>query len=252
VETGRIIGTITDSTGARIAGARVVILNELTGASSNTTSREDGSYESIPLRVGDYRVSADLAGFKRTIRDNLVLQIQQTMVVDIVLQLGEVTEEVTVTDEAPLLTVTDATQGQVIDNQKIVDLPLNGRDYNQLALLSAGTNQPGSGARVGGFSGSGMRATQNNYLLDGVDNNNAQIAYQGRQAEVVKPNVDAIQEFKVMTNAFSAEFGRATGAVVNVSMKSGTNEIHGSVYEFLRNEKLDAKNFFDSPTAPRA
>ena len=96
-----------------------------------------------------------------------------------------------------------------------------------------------------------MRSTQNNYLLDGVDNNNAQIAYQGRQGEAVKPNVDAIQEFKVMTNTFSAEYGRATGAVVNVSLKSGTNELHGSAFEFLRNEKLDAKNFFDLPNEPR-
>ena len=130
-------------------------------------------------------------------------------------------------------------------------MPLNGRDYVQLALLSAGVNQPAPGARSEGFSGSGMRASQNNYLLDGVDNNNAQIAAQGRQGEAVKPNVDAIQEFKVLTNSFSAEYSRATGAVISVNLKSGTNALHGTVYEFLRNEKLDAKNFFDLPDQPR-
>jgi len=251
VETARIIGTVRDQTGAVIAGAKVIITNTQTGVTYSTQSRETGIYESIPLRVGEYRVSAEAAGFKRAVLSGLVIQIQQTAVADLTLELGQVTEEVTVESTAPLLTTTEATQGQVVDNQKIVDLPLNGRDYNQLALLSAGTNQPAPGARVGGFSGSGMRATQNNYLLDGVDNNNAQIAYQGRQAEVVRPNIDAIQEFKVMTNAFSAEYGRATGAVVNVTLKAGTNELHGTAYEFLRNEKLDAKNFFDRPEQPK-
>ena len=251
VETARIVGTVTDPSGAVVAQAKVVITNTQTNLVSETSSREDGTYQSVPLRVGEYQVAVEASGFKRTVRSGIVLQIQQTAVVDVVLQVGQLTEEITVEGLAPLLTTTEATQGQVIDNQKIVDLPLNGRDYNQLALLSAGTNQPAPGARVSGFSGSGMRATQNNYLLDGVDNNNAQIAYQGRQAEVVRPNIDSIQEFKVMTNAFSAEFGRATGAVVNVTLKSGTNELHGTVYEFLRNEKLDAKNFFDRPDLPR-
>jgi len=251
VETARIIGTVRDPSAAVVAGAKIVITNVQTNLSHQTTSREDGRYESIPLRVGEYQVTAEASGFKRAVRSGVVIQIQQTAVVDLVLEVGAVTEAVTVTGAAPLLTTAEATQGQVIDNQKIVDLPLNGRDYNQLALLSAGTNQPAPGARVGGFSGSGMRATQNNYLLDGVDNNNAQIAYQGRQAEVVKPNVDAIQEFKVMTNSFSAEYGRATGAIVNATLKAGTNEFHGTLFEFLRNEKLDAKNFFDRPEEPK-
>jgi hypothetical protein len=251
VETARIVGTVTDQTGASITNAKVSITNVETGIGYDTATKETGLYESIPLRVGQYRVAVEAPGFRRAIRSGLVVQIGQTAVVDFALQLGQVAEEVTVTASAPLLTTTEATQGQVIDNRKIVDLPLNGRDYNQLALLSAGTNLPAPGARVGGFSGSGMRATQNNYLLDGVDNNNAQIAYQGRQAEVVRPNIDSIQEFKLLTNAFSAEYGRATGAVVNVTLKAGTNDFHGTAYEFLRNEDLDAKNFFDSPTAPK-
>jgi len=251
VETARIIGAIRDQSGAVVPGAAVLLTNTRTNQSFRVSTRADGTYESVPLRIGEYRVTVTRDGFKRAVREGITLQIQQTAVVDMALEVGAVTLEVSVTAAPPLLTTTEATQGQVIDNKKIVDLPLNGRDYIQLALLSAGVNRPAPGARTEGFSGSGMRASQNNYLLDGVDNNNAQIAAQGRQGEAVKPNVDAIQEFKVLTNAFSAEYSRATGAVVVVNLKSGTNELHGTAYEFLRNEKLDAKNFFDLPDAPR-
>jgi hypothetical protein len=251
VETARIIGSVKDQSGGLIPGAAVTITNAGTNVSYKTTTRADGTYESGPLRIGAYTVAVEAPGFKRVLREGVVLQIQQTAVVDFLLEVGQVTQDVTVTAAAPLLVVNEATQGQVIDNQKMVDLPLNGRDYIQLALISPGTNEQAPGGRTGGFSGSGMRSTQNNYLLDGVDNNSAQIAYQGRQGEAVKPNVDAIQEFKVMTNSFSAEYGRATGAIVNVSLKSGTNQFHGTAFEFLRNEKLDAKNFFDLPDAPK-
>jgi hypothetical protein len=251
VNTARIIGTIKDAAGAVVPGAKVAIVNTQTNRTFETVSRDDGTYESVPLPIGDYRVTAEQEGFRRSVREGIVLQIQQTVVVDLTLEVGQLAQEVSITAAAPLLSTTEATQGQVIDNKKIVDLPLNGRDYIQLALLSAGANQSAPGARTGGFSGSGMRSTQNNYLMDGVDNNNAQIAHQGRQGEAVKPNVDAIQEFKVMTNAFSAEYSRATGAVVSVSLKSGTNSLHGTAYEFLRNEKFDAKNFFDLPNEPR-
>lgn len=251
VETARIVGTVKDQSGALVPGAQVTMTNTLTGLSYRTVSKPDGSYESAPLRIGSYRVAAEQAGFKRAVREGIVLQIQQTAEVDLTMEVGEVTQEVSITAAAPLLTAHEATQGQVIDNQKIVDLPLNGRDYIQLALLSAGTSEPASGARMAGFSGNGMRSTQNNFLLDGVDNNNAQIAAQGLQSESVKPSVDSIQEFKVMTNSFSAEYGRAAGAVVNVTLKSGTNELHGTAFEFLRNEKLDAKNFFDLPASPK-
>src|SRR5581483_4718453 len=247
VETARIIGHVKDQSGALIPGATVTITNTGTKISSTTKSQADGSYESIPLQVGSYSVAAEQTGFKRAVHGGIVLQIQQTALVDIVMEIGAMSQEVQVTGAASLLTVNEATQGQVIDNRKVVDLPLNGRDYVQLGLLSSGTDPAANGARTGGFSASGMRSTQNNYLLDGVDNNDAQIAYQARQGEAVKPNVDAIQEFKVMTNSFSAQYGRATGAIINVTMKSGTNALHGSAFEFLRNEKLDARNYFDLP-----
>ncbi|MGH9630646.1 MAG: carboxypeptidase-like regulatory domain-containing protein, partial [Bryobacteraceae bacterium] len=197
VDTARIIGSVKDPSGSSVPAARVVLTNVDTGISHETVTRDNGSYESIPLRIGEYQVAVESTGFKRAVRSGVILRIQQTAVVDFIVEVGDVTQEISVMASAPLLTVNEATQGQVIDNRQMVELPLNGREYGQLALLSAGTNEPANGARVGGFSGSGMRATQNNYLLDGVDNNNAQIAYQGRQAEVVRPNIDAIQEFKV-------------------------------------------------------
>lgn len=251
VDTARIIGTVKDPSGAVIAGARISFTNVETNVSAETRTDGTGRYESFPLHIGKYRVSAELDGFKRAIRDGIVLQIQQTAVVDMVMELGTISQEVSVTAGAALLTVNEATQAQVIDNQKIVDLPLNGRDYTQLALLSAGAAEPAKGSRVGGFSGSGMRASLNNYILDGMDNNNRQLANAGRQAETIRPSIDAIQEFKVMTNSFSAEYGQAGGAVVNLGIKSGTNALHGTAFEFLRNEALDAKNYFDLPQDPK-
>ncbi|MGH9663193.1 MAG: carboxypeptidase regulatory-like domain-containing protein, partial [Bryobacteraceae bacterium] len=247
VETARIIGHVQDQSGAVISGAAITITNTATQISFRTKAQSDGSYQSPPLQVGSYKVTAEQSGFKLAVRDGIVLQIEQTALVDIVMELGQVSQEVVVTGSAPLLTVNEPTAGQVIDNRKVVDLPLNGRDYIQLGLLSSGTDPAANGARTGGFSASGMRSTQNNYLLDGVDNNDAQIAYQARQGEAVKPNVDAIQEFKVMTNSFSAQYGRATGAIINVTMKSGTNALHGTLFEFIRNEAVDARNFFDLP-----
>ena len=157
VDTGRIVGRVSDPSGAVLAGAKVTITNVQTGIAHTTETNPFGRYESVPLRIGRYRVEAERSGFKRSVRDGVVLQIQETAVVDLQLELGAVTQEVSVSADAPLLTTAEATQGQVIDNQKMVDLPLNGRDYIQLALLSAGANQTAPGARVGGFSGSGTR-----------------------------------------------------------------------------------------------
>ena len=143
--------------------------------------------------------------------------------------------------------------GQVVDSQKIVDLPLNGRFFTRLAVLTAGAAPTAPGARderTGGFSANGVRPYQNNYLLDGIDNNSLSEDLTNEASFVVGPSPDAIAEFKVQTNSMSAEFGRSGGAVMNVTFKSGTNQFHGSVFEFLRNSKLDAKNFFDPPPTP--
>jgi len=190
-------------------------------------------------------------GFKPVTRSGVQLEVEQRAELNFMLEVGALTEEVSVVAAAPLLNTMEASQGQVIDNRRIVDLPLNGRDYLQLALLSAGTAEAPSGSRYGGFSTAGQKTTQNAFLLDGLDNNPIELAGAQRRSEMVKPSIDAIQEFKVQTNAYSAEFGRAMGGVVNVTTKSGTNEFHGTAYEFLRNEKLDAKNFFDPPDRPK-
>jgi len=245
VETARITGTITDSSGAVIPGAKITFTHVATNTSFTMESDAVGRYISPPLKLGEYQVTVEAAGFKREVRSGIVLQVNQIATLDISLELGAVTETVSVTANAPLLDTTRSTQGQVIDNRRMVDLPLNGRDYIQLALLSAGAVEP-LGGRFGGFSAGGTRTTQNNYMLDGMDNNGTQIAAQARQAETVKPPIDAIQEFKISTNDFSAEYGRAMGAIVNVTTRSGSNELHGTVYEFLRNEKLDARNLFQA------
>ena len=250
VETARITGTVADATGAVIPGATVTFIHTATNAEAEAETGATGQYVSPPLRIGQYRIEVSADGFKRAVRTGVVLQVQQTATLDFSMELGAVTESIDVTADAPLLATTEATQGQVIDNQRIVDMPLNGRDYTQLALLSAGTVQP-IGGRFGGFSAAGQRTTHNNFLLDGVDNNNLQLAAQGRRGETVWPSIDAIQEFKVSTNAYSAEFGRALGGVVNATIKSGTNEVHGTVFEFIRNEALEAKNFFDDPDADK-
>jgi hypothetical protein len=251
IETARIAGTVTDSNSAVIVNAKVTLTNVDTGVAFETSTAMNGRFESVPLRIGRYRIAVEAPGFRRALRDGITLQVQQTAVVDFQMEIGQLQQEISVTADAPLLATTEATQAQVIDNKKIVDLPLNGRDYIQLALISAGTGDPARGARAGTFSGAGMRSGMNLFVLDGMDNTNRQSAAQGMQGDSVRPSVDAIQEFKVMTNLFSAEYGRAGGAVVNVTLKSGTNEIHGSAFEFLRNEKLDAKNFFDAPDSPK-
>ena len=206
IETARITGTVADSTGAVVPGAKVGFIHVGTGQEFLVESNAEGVYRSVPLRIGEYRLEVEADGFKKAVRSGIVLELQQTAVIDISLELGALTEVVDVTAAAPLLETTEATQGQVINNQRMTDMPLNGRDYIQLALLSAGAIRS-IGGRFGGYSAGGQRTTQNNYTLDGIDNNGLQIAAQGRRAEVVKPSIDAIEEFKISTNAYGAESG---------------------------------------------
>jgi hypothetical protein len=243
-------GTIRDPSGAVIPGVAIVVTKVDTGVSRRTESNEFGFFVVPLLPPGEYRIRLAKDGFRPMTQTGIILQVNQQARLSLTMEVGAVAEEVTVTAAAPLLETATAGRGQVIDNKKIVELPLNGRDYLQLALLSVGAGLVPAG-RQETFSASGQRAYENTFLLDGVDNNTMQRASQARRAEVIKPSVDAIQEFKVMTNAYSAEYGRAGGGVVSVSLKSGTNQFHGSVFEFLRNEKLDAKNFFDANDQPK-
>jgi len=247
VEQGVILGTISDQTGARVAGAKITLTNMGTNVAQLVQSDSLGNFRSIPLRTGTYSVTVEAPGFKKLVRSGVTLQIQDEIRLDLQLELGAAAEQVTIVADAALLQTTEASRGQVIENKKIVDLPLNGRDYLQLALLTAGTNVPPPGSRFQGFSAGGFRVSHNNYLLDGMDNNSNQHAAQGRTPQVISPSVDAVQEFKVQTTNYSAEFGRNVGGVVNVVIKSGSNELHGGAFEFVRNEAFNARNFFQAP-----
>ncbi|PYT24892.1 MAG: TonB-dependent receptor [Acidobacteria bacterium] len=251
--TGSIVGTVTDPSGAVIAGATVTVTNMDTGIAVKTPSDSTGNYVATPLPVGRYSVTVEAAGFKKSVRSDITVNVQDRVRVDAALEVGAVTDTVEVAAAAPLLQTDTSYLGQVVGSQEIVDLPLNGRYFTRLAVLTAGTAPTPNGARdekTGGFSSNGVRPYQNNYLLDGVDNNSLSEDLVSDQSFVIGPPPDAIAEFKVQTNSMSAEFGRSGGAVLNVTIKSGTNELHGTVYEFLRNSQLDAKNFFDDPTQP--
>ncbi|MBI4892052.1 MAG: TonB-dependent receptor [Acidobacteria bacterium] len=250
-QTAQIVGRVTDASGAVVPGVSIKVATLGTAVVREAQTNADGYYAVPLLNPGEYSVAVEHKGFKSIARSGVVLEVDQRAELNFALEVGAMTEKIMVTSDVAQLNTVEASQGQVIDNKRIVDMPLNGRDYGQLALLSAGTVQSTSGSRYGGFSVGGQRVTQNNFLLDGIDNNPTELAGAQRRSEMVQPSIDSIQEFKVQTNAYAAEYGRSMGSVVNVSMKSGTNDLHGSAFEFLRNEKLDAKNFFDPPSKPK-
>jgi hypothetical protein len=252
VDTGTILGTVRDPSGAVVPGAKITVLNEGTSFTQVTTTSGSGNYVVTPLRIGTYSVEVEQPGFKKQRRSGQELNIQQQLVVDFNLEPGEVSTTVDVTGEAPILQTENGSVGQVVGSQSVNDLPLNGRNYTFLARLTAGVNpgQPeGRGLNANGwFEANGTRADQNNYMLDGIDNNSNSVDFLSGAAYVLRPPIDALAEFKLQTNSFSAEFGRAGGAVLNASLKSGTNGFHGSLWEFLRNDALDAADFFQNST----
>jgi hypothetical protein len=241
-----IVGSVQDATGAAVAGAVVTATHVATGATIRAYTDNRGQYRTPPARIGAYDIVVEAPGFKRSDQHDVVLNIGDVRQVNVALEIGQATQTVDVEAAAPLLQTSDATVGTVIGNRQIEDLPLNGRDYLQLANLSSGTIPSSEGVEIGGQAG-----TQVAFLLDGQDNNNQQISTgHSGQKEVVKPSVDAIQEFKVVTNGYSAEFGRSSSGVVSVAIKSGSNQLHGSAFEFLRNDVVDAKNLFATYKPP--
>jgi hypothetical protein len=252
-DTGSIVGTVRDVSGAVVTGAMVEVTDIERGQTFKTTSSDSGEYVAGPLHVGRYRVTVSKTGFKKALSEAVELNVQDRVAVNITLQVGQISEEMVVTGAAPLLETETSELGQVVDQKRVSNLPLNGRNFAQLALLTTGTapSEPGARDEGGyGFSANGARSLQNNFLLDGVDNNSNLPDLLNETNFVIQPPVEALQEFKVQTNAYSAEFGRGNGAIVNAVIKSGTNQIHGSVWEFLRNNKLDGRNYFDDPTKP--
>lgn len=239
-DTALIVGTITDTTGAVIPRVNVTFNNIETGIASSAQTNETGNYRSNPLRIGTYIVVVEAEGFKTYSGSGVTLSIGDVRELNVALEVGAVTEVIEVEATAPLLQTTESSAGTVIENRQIVDLPLNGRDYLQLAVISAGTVV----SRGQGISIGGQRGTEINFMIDGVDNNNQSIASQGAQKETVKPSVDAVAEFKVITNGFSAEYGKSSAGIVSLAIKSGTNDIHGTGFFFMRDESMDAKPYF--------
>lgn len=250
VDAGAISGTVKDPSGGVIPGVKVTIANEDTGLSTSTTSGSAGEYIFSPVKIGRYSVSAEMKGFQKVQQKNVTVDVQERVVVDFTLAPGQTMETIVVNAEPLVLQTQDASVGQVIREHTIDALPLNGRNYIFLAQLSAGVTQDQQDTRglgaSGSFAANGLRPAQNNYLLDGIDNNVELVDFLNGTHFVVRPPVDAIQEFKIQTNSFSAEFGRSAGAILNATIKSGTNHLHGTVWEFLRNDKFDAANFFEN------
>jgi hypothetical protein len=244
--TGTIVGTVADPSEAVIPKSRVTVRNQGTNASRVVFTDDDGDFSVPLLPPGVYEVSAEKAGFRRSVYSNVNLNVDQTVRVDFVLQIGQPSEQVVVTESVPLVQTDTSTLGQVIERKQVSELPLNERNFLTFALLVPGGQLPVQGSQNstqgGAISVNGAREQSNDFLLDGVDNNDLYI----NQYSVL-PSVDAIQEFKVQSSDYSAEFGRSSGAQINVVLKSGTNQFHGSGFDFVRNRNLDAKNFFDKP-----
>jgi hypothetical protein len=249
-DTAVVLGTVRDGSGAVVPGATLTLKSVDTGITAETQSDENGNYQFFNVRVGaTYEVTAAVQGFAPSVAKNVGVAVNARQRVDFSLQVGTLSDEVVVTGGAQLLETDSSERGQVIERQQIVNLPLNGRSYSSLALLSTGvleSNQNGVGTsgREGSFNVNGLRNTANNFQLDGIDNNLYGTSNQGFSNQVIQVSPDAVAEFKVQTNNYSAEYGRSGGAVINATYRSGTNEIRGSAWEFNRNTALNATGFF--------
>jgi hypothetical protein len=250
VEEGTLLGTVTDSSGATISGATVTLVNQGTDASLTFTTSTDGLYKFTPLKIGTYKITVSAPGFETEVQTDIRVDVSSNVLINITLKPGQTTQTIEVTATQPVLETQSGSVGQVVDERSVNDLPLNGRNFTFLAQLAAGVNTPQQdtrgNAQSGAFAANGNRPSQNNYLLDGIDNNSDTVDFLNGTNYIVLPPVDAIQEFKVQTSDFSAEFGRSGAAVLNATIKSGTNEFHGALWEFLRNDKLDAADYFEN------
>ena len=251
---GTIEGTVTDPSGAAVVGAKITVRNEGTGQERVTQTDSAGAYQVAALPVGTYQIELQAQGFQGQILKGLVLQVSQTVVQNVQLAVGGVTQEVTVTAEGGAIESGTITVGQVIDRKTVQEIPLNGRHFVDLGLLIPGTvTPPQNGFLTAPLRGQGSFAINTagnredtvNFMINGVNLNDMvqnQITFQ--------PSINTVQEFKVDNSTFSAEYGRNSGAIVNIATRSGTNQYHGEAFEFLRNDALDARNFFDAKKGP--
>jgi Carboxypeptidase regulatory-like domain len=243
---GRILGRVVDPTGAALANVKVTLSNEATGVPRDTQSNSTGDYVFPQVPVGTYRLEFDLSGFKKNVQRGISLDLNQVLTVNMTMQLGQTKEVVEVTSAAPLVDTTTTQLGAVVDDRSVSGLPLNARDTYQLLQLQPGVQGTGGAdlfygsSQSGAVSVNGGRGRANNFSVNGGDANDLFV-----NAPAIQPSPDSIQEFRVITNTFDAEYGRNSGAVVNVVTKSGTNELHGDVYEFFRNKALNSKGYLD-------
>ncbi len=245
VSTGTITGTVTDSSGAALSGTVVTVTQVAQNVSRTLLTNTYGIYEAKFLPVGGYQVSAEHAGFKKSVQQGLDLTVGQVMRVDFALSVGTTQETVRVTADATQAIETETSEvGQIINGKQVEDLPLNGRNFTDLIALTAGVGAGAQGQSNSGFNFNGSRSDQNMFLIDGTDdvdlNNNL----------LLNPTLDSIQEFQVLSGTYSAEYGRSAGGIVTVKLKSGTNQFHGSLFEFVRNDVFDANGFFNNQLPP--
>jgi Carboxypeptidase regulatory-like domain/TonB-dependent Receptor Plug Domain/TonB dependent receptor len=248
-DSATVLGTIRDANGAALPGATITLKNNATGIATTANTDGNGDYQFPNVKIGEYRLSAEIQGFTTALTDKIVVTINARQRVDLTMQPGQLTETVTITDAAQLLETDSSGRGQVVQREQIVNLPLNGRSYANLVLLAPGVRESSQNSATGGgreasFNVNGLRNTMNNFLLDGVDNNAYGTSNQSFSSQVVQVSPDAVAEFKVQTNTYSAEFGRSGGAVINAAYRSGTNQFHGALWEFHRNTVLNAVGFF--------
>jgi hypothetical protein len=248
-DTATVLGTVKDANGAVISGATLTLKNIATGITATAQSDEDGNFQFTNVKIGDYRISAERQGFSTAVAERVNVTVNARQRIDLTMQPGAITENVVVTAGVALLETDSSVRGQVVQREQIINLPLNGRSYANLVLLTPGVRESSqngitTAGREAAFNVNGLRNTVNNFLLDGVDNNAYGTSNQSFSAQVVQVSPDAVQEFKVQTNTYSAEFGRSGGAVINASYRSGTNQFHGNLWEYHRNTVLNAVGFF--------
>src|ERR1700722_1737435 len=250
--TATILGQVKDASGAVVAGVKVTARDTDTGQTRTAVTGDGGEYRLDALPVGNYELTAEKTGFKTEVQSGLTLTVSQQAVANLTIQVGEMSQTVAVTAEAPLVSTTTSSLGGLVDQQRIIDLPLNGRNYNDLTLLQPGVTQnvdiPGTGIGLNGteYSSNGAPIRSNSYLLDGAILQNMYAA-NGASAVGNTLGVDGILEYRVITNNFSAEYGMSMGSIQTLVSKSGTNQFHGDAFEFLRNSNLDSPHYFDLP-----
>src|SRR5437016_4817746 len=255
ISTATILGTVKDTSGALVPGVSITVKHTESGLTHGVVSGERGAYNVPLLPVGAYEITTTMPGFKQAVRSGINLVVGQEAVVDLTLEVGANTEQVTVTEEAPLVNTTTSSTSGVITEQQVKELPLNGRSFDQLITLNVGVSNATSNTLDSGawnmFSVAGKRPETNRFIINGIDwigaNATGQfITPEGASRQLL--GVEAVREFNVLTDTYGAEYGKRAGGQINIVTTSGTNQFHGSAFEYLRNSALDARNFFDQTT----